>query len=60
VLGARRKSERETRKLRCAKPSATKPSRRRIKPILNWTKKLFVGDSEKWTKVMRTANIKPE
>jgi tripartite-type tricarboxylate transporter receptor subunit TctC len=22
--------------------------------------KLFVGDSEKWTKVMRTANIKPE
>jgi len=38
VLGARRKSERETRKLRCAKPSAPKPSRRRMKPTLNWTK----------------------
>jgi hypothetical protein len=38
VLGARRKSEREMRKLRCAKPSAPKPSRRRMKPTLNWTK----------------------
>jgi hypothetical protein len=38
VLGARRKSERETRKLGCAKPSAPKPRRRRMKPILNWTK----------------------
>jgi len=34
VLGARKKSERETRKLRCAKPSAPKSSRRRMKPIL--------------------------
>jgi hypothetical protein len=38
VLGARRKSESKTRKLRCAKPSAPKPSRRRMKPILDWTK----------------------
>jgi hypothetical protein len=38
VLGARRKSERETRKLRCAKPSAPKPRRRRMKPTLNWSK----------------------
>ena len=38
VLGARRKSERKTRKLRCAKPSAPKPSRRRMKPILDWMK----------------------
>jgi len=37
VLGARRKSKSETRKLRCAKPSAPKPSRRRMKPILDWT-----------------------
>ena len=35
VLGARRKSEREMRKLRCAKPSALKPRRRRMKPILD-------------------------
>jgi hypothetical protein len=35
VLGARRKSERETRKPRCAKPSAPKQSRRRMKPILH-------------------------
>src|SRR6516165_10393524 len=38
VLGARKKSERETRKLRCAKPSAPKSSRGRMKPILDWTK----------------------
>src|SRR5690348_11932553 len=38
VLGARRKSERETRKPRCAKPSALKRSRRRMKPILHWEK----------------------
>src|SRR6516225_8445643 len=38
VLGARKKSERETRKLRCAKPSAPKSSRRRMKPILDRTK----------------------
>jgi hypothetical protein len=38
VLGARRKSEGETRKLRCAKPSAPKSSRRRMKPILDRTK----------------------
>src|SRR6516162_8746435 len=38
VLGARKKSERETRKLRCAKPSAPKLSRRRMKPILYRTK----------------------
>jgi hypothetical protein len=38
VLGARKKSERETRKLRCAKPSAPKASRRRMKPILDRTK----------------------
>src|SRR5215472_9592476 len=35
VLGARRNSERETRKPRCAKPSAPKRSRRRMKPILH-------------------------
>ena len=38
VLGAMKKCERETRKLRCAKPSAPKSSRRRMKPILDWTK----------------------
>ena len=38
MLGARKKSERETRKLRCAKPSAPKSSRRRMKPILDRTK----------------------
>ena len=38
VLGARKKNERETRKLRCAKPSAPKSSRRRMKPILDRTK----------------------
>jgi hypothetical protein len=38
VLGARKKSERETKKLRCAKPSAPKSSRRRMKPILDRTK----------------------
>src|SRR5689334_13311551 len=38
VLGARRKSERKTRKPRCAKPSAPKRSRRRMKPILHWKK----------------------
>ena len=38
MLGARKKRERETRKLRCAKPSAPKSSRRRMKPILHWTK----------------------
>src|SRR6516165_9744719 len=38
VLGARKKSERETRKLRCAKPSAPKSSRRRMKPLLDRTK----------------------
>src|SRR5262249_46718227 len=35
ALGARRKSERETRKPRCAKPSTPKRSRRRMKPILH-------------------------
>src|SRR5262249_34943081 len=38
VLGARRKSERETKKPRCAKPSAPKRSRRRMEPILHWRK----------------------
>src|SRR5215469_13745986 len=38
VLGARRKNERETKKPRCAKPSAPKRSRRRMKPILHWKK----------------------
>ena len=38
MLGARKKSESETRKLRCAKPSAPKSSRRRMKPILDRTK----------------------
>src|SRR5262249_15839594 len=38
VLAARRNSERETRKPRCAKPSAPKRSRRRMKPILHWKK----------------------
>ena len=33
-----KKNERETRKLRCAKPSAPKSSRQRMKPILDWTK----------------------
>lgn len=35
ALGARRNSERRTRKLRSAKPSTLKPSRRRMKPILH-------------------------
>src|SRR6516165_7214362 len=38
VLGARRNSERETRKPRCAKPGAPKRSRRRMKPILHLKK----------------------
>ena len=38
MLRAKKKSERETRKLRCAKPRALKSSRRRMKPILSWTK----------------------
>ena len=38
VLGARRNSERETRKPRCAKRSAPKRSRQRMKPILHWKK----------------------
>jgi hypothetical protein len=38
ALGARKKSERETRKPRCAKPSTPKLGRRRMKPVLDWTK----------------------
>ncbi len=38
VLGAKIKSERRTRELRCAKPSALKPSRRRRKPVPHWRK----------------------
>ncbi len=45
MLGAMRKSERKTRELRCAKPSAPKPSRRRMKPILHWRK----SKVEAWT-----------
>jgi hypothetical protein len=37
-LGARRKSERETRKPRYANPSAPKRGRRQMKPILHWKK----------------------
>ena len=45
MLGARKKSQRETRKLRCAKPSAPKSSRRRMKPILDRTKSKADGRS---------------
>jgi hypothetical protein len=38
ALGARRKSKRRTRELRCANPSAPKSNRRRMKPILHWRK----------------------
>src|SRR6516165_1287915 len=35
VLGTRRNNERRTGKLRCAKPSAPKSGRRRMKPLLH-------------------------
>jgi len=35
VLGTRRNNERRTGKLRCAKPSAPKSRRRRMKPLLH-------------------------
>jgi cold shock protein len=45
VLGARRKSERRTRKLRYAKPSAPKPRRRQTNPPLRKSK------ADTWTLV---------
>ena len=38
VPGVKKKSEKETRKPRCAKPSTPKSRRRRMKPILDRTK----------------------